>query len=377
MRKYQIARPFIDKDDKAGVMEVLNSGSLSLGPKYSQFEQQMAKFVGSKFALAVSSGTAGLHLAVKALGIGEGDEVITTPFSFIASANCILFEKAKPVYVDIDKETFNLDPDKIEAVITKKTKAILVVHIFGQSADMAKIIKIAKKHNLKVIEDACESLGAKFSGKMTGTFGDVGVYSFYPNQQMTTGEGGIIVTDSKSIFELCDSMRNQGRPLRPSVKDMNWDWLVNERLGYNYRMDEMNASLGITQLKKLKWMIEKRIELAGWYTSALAKEPKIIIPKVMTNRTHSWFVYVVRITERRRNAAMDKLNNAGIQVRPYFPTIHLQPFMQKMFGFKKGDFPIAEKISSETLALPFYIGLNKQNVRYITNKLLEIVNESR
>lgn len=375
MRKYQIAKPFIDKDDKAGVMEVLNSGSLSLGPKYRQFEKHLAKFVGSKFALAVSSGTAGLHLAVKALGIGEGDEVITTPFSFIASSNCILFEKAKPIFVDIDEKTFNLDPDKIEAVITKKTKAILVVHIFGQSADMGKIMKIARKYNLKVIEDACESLGAKFSGKMTGTFGDIGVYSFYPNKQMATGEGAVIVTDSKEIFELCDSMRNQGRPLRPSVKGKDWDWLVSERLGYNYRMDEMSASLGITQLKKLKWMIEKRIELAGWYTSALSKEPKIIMPKVMTNRIHSWFVYVVRITERRRDTVFAKLNNTGIQVRPYLPAIHLQPFMQKMFGFKKGDFPIAEKVSTQTLALPFYIGLNKQDVRYITNKLLEIVNE--
>ena len=375
MRKYQIARPFIDKDDKAGVMEVLDSGHLSLGPKYRKFEEQMAKFVRSKFALAVSSGTAGLHLAVKALGIGEGDEVITTPFSFIASINCMLFEKAKPVFVDIDEETFNLDPVKIEAVITKKTKAILVVHIFGQSADMAKIMKIARKHNLKVIEDACESLGAKFSGKMTGTFGDVGVFSFYPNKQMTTGEGAIIVTDSQNLFELCDSMRNQGRPLRPSVKGIDWDWLVSERLGYNYRMDEMSASLGITQLKKLKWMIEKRIELAGWYTSMLSKEPKVTVPKVMPNRTHSWFVYVVRIAEGKRDAVMNKLNNTGIQVRPYLPAIHLQPFMQKMFGFKKGDFPIAEKVSAETLALPFFIGLGKQDVRYITNKLLEIVNE--
>lgn len=375
MKFIQIARPYIDKDDKAGVMEVLNSGFLSLGPKYKQFEEQMAKFVGSKYALAVSSGTAGLHLAVKALGIQEGDEVITTPYSFIASSNCILFEKAKPVFVDIEEETFNLDPDKIEAVITKKTKAILVAHIFGQSADMGKIMKIARKHNLKVIEDACESLGAKFNGKMTGTFGDIGVYSFYPNKQITTGEGGIIVTDNQQIFEYCDSLRNQGRGLGVGNKGKAWNWLVSEQMGYNYRMDEMSASLGLTQLNKFKWMVEKRIELANWYTSVLSKEPKVITPKVMTNRNHTWFVYVVRIMEGKRDIVMDKLNNTGIQVRPYFPAIHLQPFMRKMFEYKKGDFPIAEKVSAETLALPFFIGLSKRDVSYIAKNLLESIHE--
>ncbi len=370
MNKYPIAKPYIDDSDIRGVTQVLKSGWLSLGPKYKEFEQEFAKYTGAKYALAVSSGTAGLHLAIKALNLKPGDEVITTPFSFVASSNCLLFESVKPVFVDIDQQTFNMDPLKIEAVITPRTKAILVVHVFGKPCDMARIMKIAKKHKLKVIEDACESLGSKIDSKMSGTIGDVGVYSFYPNKQMTTGEGAIIVTNSKKVFELCDSMRNQGRALRSSKFSLEWNWLISERLGYNYRMNEMNAALGLTQLKKLNWMIGKRMEVASWYEDNLSKKSEIILPKKELDG-YNFFVYVVRFTNGDRNKIMDKLNKEGIQTRPYFPVIHLQPFMKKMFGFKKGNFPIAEKVASQTLALPFYIGLKKTDVEHICNKIID------
>ncbi|MDD2822983.1 MAG: aminotransferase class V-fold PLP-dependent enzyme [Candidatus Daviesbacteria bacterium] len=371
--KIQIAKPYIDDEDKKAVMDVLESGWLSLGPKYKEFEQNMASYVGTKYACAVSSGTSGLHLAVIALGLKEGDEVITTPFSFVASSNCLLYEKVKPVFVDIEEETFNLDPDKIESAITKKTKAILVVHIFGQSARMDKIMKIARKYKLKVIEDSCESLGARFQDKMTGTFGDIGVYSFYPNKQMTTGEGAVIVTNSKRLYELCDSLRNQGRGLRESKKGKDWDWLMSERLGYNYRMDEMSAALGITQLKKIDSMIEKRRRIVGLYKKHLEDIKNLIIPTVGKDRTHTWFVYVIQVINGKRDQLMSDLSSAGIQVRPYLPAIHLQKFMKKMFGFKKGDFPVCEKISSQTLAIPFYIGLDEDNIKYIAARIRKIL----
>lgn len=367
MKKYQIAKPYIDRDDINGVVGVLKSGWLSLGPKYKKFEQDFAKFVGIKYACAVFSGTAALHLGVRALGLKSGDEVITSPFSFVASSNVLLYEDIKPVFVDIEEITFNIDPSKIEQAITKKTKAILPIHIFGQSAEMGPVLKIAKKYNLKILEDACESLGATYKGQMTGTLGEVGTYAFYPNKQMTTGEGGMIVTNSKEYYDLCDSMRNQGR-------GKNGDWLIHERLGYNYRMDEMSASLGITQLKKLDWMIGEKRKIVSWYNDALRDIDEVKIPTLREDRTHSWFVYVVRIKKGKRNRLMDKLGNWGIQTKPYLPVIHLQPFMRKMFGYKQGDFPIAEKVAEETLALPLYIGLTRKDVEYISDKTKRILN---
>ncbi len=362
----QISKPYIDREDKKAVMDVLNSGYLSLGSKHIEFENKFSQYSKSKFSCSVSSGTAGLHMAVKALGLKENDEVVTSPFSFVASSNCLLYERVKPVFVDIEDKTFNMDSEKIEAAITKKTKAILVVHIFGQSADMEKIMKIAKKYHLKIIEDACESLGATYNRKMAGTFGDIGTYAFYPNKQMTTGEGGIVVTNSKDIYRLCKSLRNQGR------NDQE-DWLVHERLGYNYRMNEMSAALGITQLKKLEWMISKKRLLASMYNGYFRNVKNIKIPETGVKRTHSWFVYVIRIQKGMRDLVMKKLSDAGIQTKPYLPVIHLQPFMIKMFNYKKGDFPVAEKISSETLALPFFIGLAKKEIEYIVNQVKKAV----
>lgn len=366
MKKYPVAKPFIDQNDIQNVVKVLQSGMLSLGPKYKEFENKMAAYVGTKYACAVSNGTCGLHLTVKALGLQPGDEVITSPFSFISSSNCLLFEGVTPKFVDIEETSFNLDPNLMEKKITKKVKAILAVHIFGQPANMDKIMHLSKKYDLPVIEDSCESLGSVYKGKMSGTIGQVGVYAFYPNKQMTTGEGGIIVTNSKKINDLCVSLRNQGR------NNKN-DWLTHERLGYNYRMDEMSASLGVTQLSKLEWMINQKRKIAGWYSEMLANQDSILLPQTGPSRTHSWFVYVIRVTNGARNKIMDELLKLHIQTKPYLPVIHLQPFMKKLFHYKPGDFPVAEKISSQTIALPFYIGLTKNDIHYISDKIIALV----
>lgn len=368
MRKIQIAKPYIDDKDIEGVVEVLKSGWLSLGPKYKKFEQDFAKFVGVKYACAVSSGTAALHLGVKALGLKTGDEVITSPFSFVSSSNCLLYEGVKPLFLDIEETTCNMDPSLIEKVITKKTKAILPVHIFGQSADMDSIMQIARRYNLKILEDSCESLGATYKGKMVGTTGDIGTYAFYPNKQMTTGEGGMIVTNSQDIYDLCDSMRNQGR-------GKSEDWLRHERIGFNYRIDEMSASLGITQLEKIDWMIEEKRKIASWYNHALEGIDGIEAPVIGPDRTYSYFVYVVRVKKGKRDHLMDKLNQEDIQTKPYLPVIHLQPFMRKMFGYKGGDLPVAERVSAETLALPLYIGLKLKDVEYIVSRIKASINE--
>src|SRR3989338_7804665 len=307
--KYPIAKPYIRKEELAAVAKVLRSGVLSIGPEVVEFEKNFARRVGSKFACAVSSGTAGLHLALLAAGIKKGDEVITSPFSFIASANAILYVGAKPVFADVDIVTFNIDPEKIEKNINKKTKAILPVHIFGQAAEMKPILQLAKKYRLKIIEDACESLDAKHHGRKVGTFGESAVFAFYPNKQMTTGEGGMVVTNDKKIDALCRSLRNQGR-------SGNMQWLYHERLGYNYRMDEMSAALGRVQLEKLDWLIAEKL---------------------------------------------------GISTKAYLPSIHLFSFYKKLFKYKRGDFPVSEAVSDCSLALPFYIGLKEKDIKIISN----------
>jgi len=360
--KIPIARPYIDSSDRRAVASVLKTNILSIGPKLIEFENNFAKYVGSKDSCAVSSGTAGLHLAVKALNIGEGDEVITSPFSFIASSNVLLYEKAKPVFVDVEETTYNLDPAKIEVAITKKTKAILVVDIFGQTAQMDEIVKIAKKYKLSLIEDACESLGASFKGAKAGTFGDLGVFAFYPNKQITTGEGGMIVSNSTKLLNTVKSLRNQGRVEKNK-------WLESEQLGFNYRLDEMSCALGVSQLKKIKFMLGERRRVINTYNKELANCSWITTPKVGLNRVHTWFVYVIRITNGKRNLVAKKLERLGIQTRNYLPAIHLQPFMRKSFGFKEGDFPICEKISGETLALPLFVGLSSKDIKYVCDEI--------
>jgi len=367
MKHFPIAKPFITEKDKKSVLAVLNTDDLSLGPRCSEFEKKFATKIGVKYACSVSSGTAGLHLLMLACGIGVGDEVITTPFSFIASANSILYVGAKPVFVDIDPLTYNINPLKIEEKITKKTKAILVVHIFGQPCDMNPIKKLAKKYKLQIIEDACESILATYKNKQTGTFGQAGVFAFYPNKQMTTGEGGMIITNNKKIYEICDSLKNQGRA-------KNDQWLDHKYLGYNYRLDEMSCALGISQLEKLDYMIKERRKIAGWYNIFL-ESYKDIIQKPFTaiNNFHTWFVYVIKIKNKTidRNLLQEKLKKIGISTKPYLPSIHLFDFYRKQFGYKKGDFPVSEEISLSSLALPIYLGMTREDCMYIVHKLVD------
>lgn len=371
LKRIPLSSPDITQKDVDVITQVLGTPYLSIGPKVKEFEENMAKFVGTRYAVAVNSGTSGLHLAVRALDIKDGDEIITTPFSFIASANCALFERAKPVFVDIDEKTLCIDPKRIEGAITKKTKAILPVHVFGHVCDMAAILRIAKKHKLAVIEDACEALGSEYKGKRAGSFGDVSVFGFYPNKQITTAEGGMIVTNNERIAKLCASMRNQGRDEMDS-------WLSHSRLGFNYRLSELPAALGSSQLSRIGSMIKKRARVAGYYQKALAHTADITLPVVLPSVRMSWFVYVVRLNPKKfsrkdRDTIMRELRSRGINCRDYFPPIHLEPFYKKMFGYKKGDFPVTERVAASTIALPFHNELPKRDVLYIAKTIKHIV----
>lgn len=361
-----LSSPDITKKEINEVLAVLKTPHLSLGPKLPEFESNFAHYIGTRYAVAVNSGTSGLHLCIRALGIKEGDEVITTPFSFIASSNCILFERAKPVFVDIREDDLNIDEERIAKAITKKTKAILPVHVFGYPCDMRGINRIAKKHHLAVIEDACEAIGAEINGKKTGTFGDCSVFAFYPNKQMTTGEGGMIITDNKAIAELSISMRNQGR-------DEGMGWLAHNRLGYNYRLSDINCALGISQLSRLEELLCKRAKVAAAYHEILSQLDEVILPpRGEKGIDRSWFVYVVRLRNefsgKQRDELIKQLRSDGIGCNVYFPAIHLQPFYRKQFGYRQGDFPITERISQRTIALPFYNNLRVDQIKYIADR---------
>lgn len=361
-----LSKPHIKQDDIRAVVDVLKSGQLSMGPRTDDFEKQFATRLGVSHAIAVNSGTSGLHLALRASSIREGDEVITTPFSFVASANCILFEKAKPVFVDVDEATFNLDPTLVEKAITSKTKAILPVHIFGQSCEMQPLLDLAEKHHLSIIEDACEALDATHHGKKVGTFGAAAVFAFYPNKQMTTGEGGMIVTTDDTLAALCRSMRNQGR-------GEDRQWLHHERLGYNYRMTEMSAALGCTQLAKLDMLSKKRAQIVKKYIKQLKAVSGIILPTVLLHNTHTWFVFPVRVTDGiSRDAVITALAARGVASKAYFsPCIHLQPFYRDQFGFKEGDFPVAEKLSRTTFILPLYVSMTEKDIKTVVDAVRE------
>ena len=371
LKSIPLSSPDITSKEVEIINQVLSTPFLSIGPKIKEFEKKIANYIGTKYAIAVNSGTSGLHLCIKSLGIKDNDEVITTPFSFIASANSILFERAKPIFVDIDEKTLNMDVSKIEEKITAKTKAILAVHIFGQSCDMDRIMEIAKRHNLAVIEDACESIGAEYKGKKVGSFGNVGVFSFYPNKPLTTSEGGMIVTDDEKIAKLCQSMRNQGR-------DEDNDELCHKRLGYNYRMVEMSAALGVVQMERVNEILSKRQKVAELYNERLRGIEGIEIPYIIPGNKISWFVYVIRLDEKRfskedRNAILQKLEEKGINSRNYFPPIHLEPFYKEMFGYEKGIFPVTEKVSGLTIALPFYNNLTERQINYICENFRTII----
>lgn len=363
-----MAKPYLGDREKELVNEVLDSGILSIGPKVEEFEKKFAEVIGTKYACAVNNGTCGLHLMMLTAGIGDGDEVVTSPFSFISSSNSILYVGAKPVFVDIEEKTYNMDPTKIEAAITSKTKAILVVHIFGQASDMDPIMAIAKKHNLLVLEDACESICAAYKGKSVGTFGQSSAFAFYPNKQMTTGEGGMVCTNDKNVYEYCKSLRNQGRE--------GMEWLDHKYLGYNYRLDEMSAAVGLAQLEKLNWFIKERQKIAELYNKELSKFVNLVkTPVVADYNTHTWFVYVVQLLNNNlnRNQVMLKLRDIGISSKEYLPSIHLFEVYKQRFGYVGGEFPISETISNRSLALPFYIGLTKDDIEYIVSNLIKIL----
>jgi perosamine synthetase len=371
--RFYLSRPDITEQDIEAVCKVLASPNLSLGPKLNEFEQAFAQYIGARRAVAVNSGTSGLFLCMLTLGIGPGDEVITTPFTFIASATTIMMAGARPVFVDIDKVHLNIDPARIESAITEKTKAILPVEIFGNPAGMDKVCEIARRCNLVVIEDSCEALGSALDGKKAGTFGKMSVFGFYPNKQITTGEGGMILTDDDELADKCVSLCNQGR-------SKTGGWLNHERLGYNFRLSDINCSLGITQLSRLEQIKAKRQQVARWYQELLAGDDRIIVPDEPKGCEVSWFVFVVRLAEgftsEQRNRILKRMTEQGIQVGNYFPPVHLQPFMVERFGYKKGDFPIAEGVCERTIALPFYNNLSKDEVAIVCNTLKEALDST-
>jgi len=374
--RIDLSRPDIGDLEISSVEQVVRSPTLALGPYLTRFEGAISSFVGRGHGIAVSSGTAGLHLLIRAFDIHDGDEVITTPFSFIASSNCILYERAKPVCVDIDLGTANINTDLIEDAITPRTKAILPVDAFGQPAKMDVIKEIADLHGLKVIEDSCESLGSEYKGIKTGNgaFCDGAVFAFYPNKQITTGEGGMVVTDDPEIARLCRSMANQGRG-EAGV------WLSHERLGFNYRMDEMSAALGWAQMQRIEEIVKKRQRVAGMYYERLSKVPGVWLPRIAPEVTcMSWFVYVIRVAvdepgHRRqaevRDHVMKVLKDNKVGCRPYFTPIHLQPFYRQMFGFKEGDFPMTELAGRTSIAIPFHNNLTREEVEYVAQVLEE------
>ena len=364
--KINLSRPDITQAEIDAVCGVLTSSILSLGPKLDEFENAFTAYIGRKRAVAVNSGTSGLFLCAKALDIGPGDEVITTPFTFIASATSIMMAGATPVFVDIDPVSLNMDPAKIEEKITENTKAILPVIVFGNPAGLDEVCKIAARHNLPVIEDSCEGLGSTLAGKKVGSFGTMSVFGFYPNKQMTTGEGGMILTDDDNLADACVSLRNQGR-------SQMGGWLAHKRLGYNFRLSDINCALGIVQLSRLADFIVKRQHVAEMYQQLLDDDDRLIIPQQPTDCRMAWFVFVVRLAEKytlaQRNKIIKTMHDRGIQVSNYFPPAYLQPFMTQKFGYKEGDFPITDSVCKSTIALPFHNNLTRPEVEIVCTEL--------
>jgi perosamine synthetase len=364
-----LARPDITDLERRYVMAVLETPHLSLGPRLAEFEEKLAAYAGVKHAVVVNSGTSALHLIVRALGIGEGDEVITTPFSFIASSNCILFEHARPVFVDIEPDTLNINPDLITGAITPRTKAILAVDVFGHPARWDKLEALAKAHRLKLIADSAESLGSEFHGRKCGSFGDAAVFAFYPNKQITTGEGGAVLTDDDNIDHMCRSMRNQGRAEGDG-------WLQHTRLGYNYRLSELNCALGLAQLERIGEIIKARTKVAHLYDKCLGELSQVSVPRIAPGVKMSYFVYVVRLsndyTREDRDRILHELQSRGIGCSDYFTPIHLQPFYREL-GYREGDFPEVETVAARTIALPFYNRLGRAEIDYVVKQLKELL----
>lgn len=367
-----LSAPDVSDEDRQRVLDVLSGRTLSLGPLLPAFEQAMAEAAGTRYAVAVNSGTSALHLCVKAAGIGEGDEVITSPFSFVASANCMLYERAVPRFVDININTYNIDPANIPGAINANTRGILPVHVFGYPADMPVINQIADANDLTVIEDSCEAIGATINGRKAGSFGQSGAFAFYPNKQITTGEGGAIVTNDERVARLARSWRNQGRGDGSA-------WLQHERLGYNYRLSDINCALGLGQVSRLHEILSLRRTVAERYNHALAGIPGVILPpQTASGMEMSWFVYVIRLadefTREDRDHVLELLRQQGVACNNYFAPIHLQQFYQEQYGYRRGDFPVTEHVADRTIALPFFNHLSEAQVAQVAGALARSLN---
>ena len=384
-----MSSPDLTDVERQAVARVMSTPYLSMGEHITAFEQSISAYTGSKFAIGVSSGTAGLHLCVRAAGVGAGDLVITTPFSFVASANVLLYEGAVPVFVDVEPRTGNIDPHLVFAAAQDimqggrnalawlpprgaspdgQLKAILPVDVFGQPADLEPILNTAWKYQLKVIEDSCEALGASYQGHQAGTLGDYGVFGFYPNKQVTTGEGGMVITDDEVAANLMRALRNQGRAPGDT-------WLQHTHLGYNYRLDEMSAALGYIQMQRLDELIAKRSRVASWYNERIAEIPGIEAPGMARYAEKvSWFVYVVRFAAGlNRDVIAKKLADQGIPARPYFLPIHLQPYMIERFGFHEDMFPVTEDLGKRGLALPFSGVMEEGQVEQVCQAIRQVI----
>jgi perosamine synthetase len=371
-----LSQPDITQREIDAVIDVLHTNTLSIGPRVEEFERRVARLTKRRHAIGVSSGTAGLHCAMIAAGIGPGDEVVTTPFSFVASANAAMFVGAKPVFVDIDPKTLNVDVSKVEAAITPKTRAILAVEVFGHPGGMIELEQLAQRHELPLIEDACEGfgghVGATGGERPIGSFGRASVFGFYPNKQITTGEGGMIVTDDDNFASLCRSLRNQGRE--------GMSWLAHQRLGYNYRLSEINAALGVVQCDRLDEILDGRRRVAHEYMTRLIDNRYLILPTLDQETHMSWFVFVVRLNDLfepgDRDDVMRELRAEGIGCNNYFPPIHLQPYMTAAWGYKNGDFPVTEYVAARTLALPFFSRMTKNQVARVCDTLDRILEKT-
>jgi perosamine synthetase len=368
-----LSQPVIGEREEQLLLETLRSGRLSLGPMLTRFEAMFAERLGVSHVSAVSSGTAGLHLALRAAGVSEGDEVITTPFSFVASANSILYERARPVFVDIDERTLNLDPQAAAAAVSERTSGLMPVHIFGYPADLPAFEEIAARHGLFIVEDACEALGAAHSdGRQVGARGHPAVFAFYPNKQMTTGEGGVVVCPTPEAKERIDSERNQGR-----APDMSW--LDHDRLGFNYRLSDLACALGVAQLERLDELLAGRNRAAELYGEALAGIEDVELPYPDTDGDkRSWFVYVVKLPgDVDRDGTIEALRARGIDSKPYLPAIHLMSFYRERFGHREGEFPICEDVARRSLALPFFPQITEGQVGRVAEALGEVLAEAR
>jgi perosamine synthetase len=364
-----LARPVLGEREEQAVLEVLRSGQLSLGPRGPEFERAFAERVGARFGSAVSSGTAGLHLALRAVGVVDGSEVITTPFSFVASANVAVYERATPVFVDIDPVTLNLDAEAVAAAITPDTRALLPVHVFGYPADMPRLEAL----DVPIVEDACEALGGSYGdGGSIGGRGHPAVFAFYANKQMTTGEGGLVVTGDAAHKQQFDSERNQGR-----APDMGW--LDHDRLGFNYRLSDIACALGLAQLERLDRLLAGRERVAALYRDALAELEGVTLPcENFGQARRGWFVYVIQLPHGvDRDAVVTELGTRGVAAKPYFPAIHLMTYYREKFGYRAGQFPVCEDVSARSIAIPFFPEMTEGQVARVANELATVLHAAR